>query len=102
MKNRIRTKALRILSASPDQLQKRMDRTGGKMEDDQEVCELLTGIAQRAALYAEYIGERTGAGNCGCRREHADAAKTAQKVVARVRKALGFTYAGRGLAGFSW
>ena len=102
MQDRIRTKAMRILSKSPNQIQKSMDRTGGTLADAQEVCDYLSAMSQRAALYAEYIGERTGAGNCGCRKDHDDAAEHAQSVVSKVRKALGYTYADRGLAGFNW
>jgi len=95
-------KAMRILKQSPEQVQASMDRCKGRMANDQEVVQYLDAIAQRATLYAEYIGNRTGAGTCGDRKTHDDAAKRAQHVTKRVRKALGYSYPGGGLAGFSW
>lgn len=50
----------------------------------------LSAIAQRASLLMAYVCHRfnTGCGDQG----HADSAREANRVLGRVRKALGFTY----------
>lgn len=100
-------KALKLLTLSPHQLRERMDGIDTvsphlRMAVSQEVIDLLDAIAQRAALYAEYLGQRTGSSRCGDKADHETAARVAQKKCVKVRKALGFTVPEAGLGNFGW
>jgi cytidylate kinase len=55
-----------------------------------EIADALNQITQRAARAASYFEERYG---YGCSdRGHAEAVKAQNKLVAKIRKALGFSY----------
>ena len=95
-------RACRVLSMSPMQVKAWMDRTKGRIKDDDDLACTLGNIAQRAALYSQYIGERTGSGNCGGKNTHECASGQAQRAVRGVRNALGYTIPKAGLADFNW
>lgn len=61
-----------------------------------EASRLANDQLQRLALFAEYADIR------GCANTHALALKHAQKRVAKVRKALGYSYPKSGLATVTW
>lgn len=56
-------------------------------------------IVQRAAMLAEYIATRKGMDGTGTR-EHAEAMKAANKLLVKIRRALGYTYPERGTFNF--
>lgn len=61
-----------------------------------EASRLADAQLQRLALFAEYADIR------GCANTHALAFKHAQRRVAKVRKALGYSYPKAGLASMTW
>lgn len=80
--------ATKCLNTAPVDLQAMADRLTG--EDKRQIEETLSGLVQMAAWKWAYINERYGSG-CGDQ-GHDDAVKEANRVLTKVRKAMGFAY----------
>ena len=81
----------RLLRLPPVQWERELARPKYKDINWQSLVIGLNGEAQRQIFLAEFLAERTGHYGCGVR-DHADSVREANKVLVKVRKAMGYSY----------